>query len=105
MVLALFVCGCTSNRYEDRAWKVAETSTANSGELSRFLEHYRDGDDREKYEAACFLVCNMPGKYSVTGGRPVYDVDVVKADSLVRSLEASFALRESSPYLKDYSFG
>ena len=105
MVLALFVCGCTSNRYEDGAWEVAETSATNGEELSRFLEHYKDSGDREKYEAACFLVCNMPGKYSVTDGKPTYDVDVVKADSLVRSLEASFALRESSPYLKDYSFG
>ena len=105
LLFILFVCGCTSNRYEDGAWEVAETSATNGEELSRFLEHYKDGGDREKYEAACFLVCNMPGKYSVTGGRPVYDVDVVKADSLVRSLEASFALRGSSPYLKDYSFG
>lgn len=105
LLLAAFVCGCASNRYEDGAWEVAETSATNGDELSRFLKHYRDGGDREKYKAACFLVCNMPGKYSVAEGRPVYDVDVVKADSLVRSLEASFALRESSPYLKDYSFG
>ena len=45
MVLALFVCGCTSNRYEDGAWGVAETSATNGEELSRFLEHYKDSGD------------------------------------------------------------
>ncbi len=51
MVLALFVCGCTSNRYEDGAWEVAETSATNGEELSRFLEHYKDSGDREKYRS------------------------------------------------------
>ena len=54
LLSVLLVCGCTSNRSEDRAWEVAETSATNGDELSRFLEHYRDGGDREKYEAACF---------------------------------------------------
>ena len=56
LLLAAFVCGCASNRYEDGAWEVAETSATNGDELSRFLKHYRDGGDREKpvsWSATC----------------------------------------------------
>jgi hypothetical protein len=47
-------------------WPVeVEAALAQSGrnrpELERVLRHYRDGRDPQKFEAACFLVRNMPG--------------------------------------------
>ena len=48
----------------------------------------------------------MPGKYSLSadGVHKIYDVDVVKADSLIRSLECSFRLKETVPFLQEYTF-
>lgn len=100
-IIALY--GCTSNNYESRAWETAKSSTSNQTELTSFLEHYKLSGDSEKYEAACFLVSNMPGKHSA-GENIVYDIDVVKSDSLISSLEESFLLKEESSFLKDYSF-
>lgn len=100
-IIALY--GCTSNNYESRAWETAKSSTSNQTELTSFLEHYKLSGDSEKYEAACFLISNMPGKHSA-GENIVYDIDVVKSDSLISSLEKSFLLKEESSFLKNYSF-
>lgn len=100
-IFALY--GCTSNNYENRAWETAKSSKTNQIELTSFLEHYKLSGNGEKYEAACFLVSNMPGKHSA-GENIVYDIDVVKSDSLIYSLEKSFSLKEESSFLKNYSF-
>ena len=100
-IIALY--GCTSNNYESRAWETAKSSISNQTELTSFLEHYKLSGNSEKYEAACFLISNMPGKHSA-GENIVYDIDVVKSDSLISSLEESFLLKEESSFLKDYSF-
>jgi len=40
----------------------------NRGELEKVLEHYQKAGDKQKLEAACFLVRNMPGHaYVITG--------------------------------------
>ncbi len=103
--LLLIVAGCVSP-VERAAWEVVGQVGDRNGELARFLEHYRHSGDKERYQAACFLVANMLGKHSLAsdGHTPVYDVDVVKADSLIASLEYSFALRERCAFLQDYSF-
>lgn len=74
-IIALY--GCTSNNYESRAWETAKSSTSNQTELTSFLEHYKLSGNSKKYEAACFLISNMPGKHSA-GENIVYDIDVVK---------------------------
>lgn len=108
----LFLCtlcfallGC-DNPVEEAAWQVVQQTQTNRTELERFLKHYQSAGDKEKYRAACFLVANMPGKYAWTedGMRKVYDVDVVEADSLIKSLEYSFRLKAESPYLQGYTF-
>ena len=43
------------------------TSGPNRPELERVLEHYRNTGDAERYRAACFLVENMRGRYSLSG--------------------------------------
>ena len=99
------MCGCSSNRYETDAWNVVEKAVGNQKELTHFLEHYKQCGDKERYEAACFLVGNMSGKYSIAADNEVIeDVTLVKADSLIASLEYSFRLREESAFLKEYSF-
>ena len=43
------------------------TSGPNRPELERVLEHYRSTGDAERYRAACFLVENMRGRYTLSG--------------------------------------
>ena len=106
LLVAVFSAfGCSSNRYEEAAWNVVRQSGINTEELSRFLEYYKAGGDKEKYEAACFIMANMPGKYSLIGENQICDLNVVKSDSLIYSLEKSFDIKNSSPFLKQYSFG
>lgn len=104
-ILVSLLFGCTSSS-EKEAWRIATQSTANSKELVRFLDYYKKKGDRDKYIAACFLVENMPNKFSLTdnGNKRIYDIDIVKADSLIISLEYSFRLKDESPFLKKYTF-
>ena len=105
-IIAVFMTfGCSSNKYEGTAWEVVKQSNNNAKELTRFLEYYKTNGDRDKYEAACFIVANMPGKYSLIGENQICDLNVVKSDSLIYSLEKSFDIKNSSPFLKQYSFG
>lgn len=105
IILAIVMTACSSNKYESEAWSVAKNAVTNQSELINFLERYKQGGDEKKYEAACFLISNLPGKYSITeDNKVVKDIDAIKADSLTVSLEYSFLLREKSPYLELYSF-
>lgn len=104
-IIAVFMTlGCSSNEYEEAAWNVVKKFNNNTTELTSFLEYYKTNGDREKYEAACFIIANMPGKYSLIGENQICDLNVVKSDSLIYSLETSFDIRNSSPFLKQYSF-
>lgn len=104
-VSVLFLFGCTSSS-EKAAWNIAENCSINKKELVDFLTYYKENGDNEKYRAACYLVENMPNKFSVSGSGPIrtYDIDIVKSDSLIQSLEYSFRLKEETPYLKNYTF-
>ena len=68
-------------------------SNNNAKELTRFLEYYKTNGDRDKYEAACFIVANMPGKYSLIEENQICDLNVVKSDSLIYSLEKKTELK------------
>lgn len=100
-----FLFGCRTT-LERRAWEVVEAEHDNQAELIKFLEHYKQLGSRDKYIAACFLVANMPNKYSQGEDfpYPVFDLKVVKADSLINSVEYSFALRDTSSFLSKQSF-
>lgn len=101
MFFLLVVVSCTP--YSHKARQIAETSF--NPELRRFLQYY-EGNDKEKFKAACFVVSNMPGKYSIDAstGDKVYDIDIVEADSLIYSLEKSFEIWKDSPYSGQYGF-
>ena len=102
-VVCMF-CFSSCSSYPEEVEKALSVLGNNRAELVRVLEHYRS-NDRLKFKAACFLIENMPNKYSINGKeQKIYDIDIVKADSLIKSLEHSFFLKEKSPYLKNYTF-
>ncbi|MEY8685753.1 transglutaminase domain-containing protein [Bacteroides sp. AN502(2024)] len=104
IILCVFLASCSSLS-EKTAWEIANQSKTNRKELTNFLKYYKNNNDKTKYKAACFLVENMPNKYSFNRkGQKIYDIDIVKADSLILSLEYSFYLKKKSPYLKEYTF-
>lgn len=58
----LLLCSCANNHRLNVALELAET---NRGELEKVLLHYKDSG--QKYDAACFLIENMPKCYSYKG--------------------------------------
>lgn len=65
LLLLLFSCSCNeSSRLEQALQKAGENRT----ELESVLEYYKD--DALKYKAACFLIENMPDKFSVIPNNP-----------------------------------
>jgi hypothetical protein len=61
MLIAVTVAGCSCKNESDLE-QALEYAEKNRPELERVLEHYRG--DSLKYEAAVFLIKNMPGHYS-----------------------------------------
>ena len=60
--ILLLLCSCANNHRLEKALEFAGT---NRGELEKVLAYYRDSG--EKYNAACFLIENMPNYYSYEG--------------------------------------
>lgn len=58
----LLLCSCANNHRLNVALELAES---NRGELEKVLLHYKDSG--QKYDAACFLIENMPKCYSYKG--------------------------------------
>ena len=56
--ILLLLLSCS--RYPSEVESALQQAGANRDSLVAVLEHYRDGDDPMKYEAACFLIANMP---------------------------------------------
>lgn len=103
-ILTVLLVSC--NSLEQQAWKVVESERDNYAELSHFLNHYKRGHNKEKYQAACFLIANMTNKFSIVGKHKerIYDIHVINADSLILSLDYSFALYDTCKHLHQYSF-
>lgn len=103
-IFMLLFLGCSSNTFERQAWSIVNQAKNNSKELGAFLSHYKESGDKNKYTAACFLISNISNKYSIyPNDSIVYDIDVVKSDSLIKSLDFSFELLTKSPFLRSYS--
>lgn len=82
-----FLLGCTSlffifnscYTYTDEVDQALKLSGNNKEELIKVLEHYKDSDEL-KFEAACFLIANMPyHKSSIQQELPVDYWDYFKA--------------------------
>lgn len=88
-IYAYLMVGCTS--VESRAKHNANYEGGNYVEISKFLNHYKQLNDREKYQAACFLIANMANKYSYDkqSRRRTHDIQTFCADSMILSLEYS----------------
>ncbi len=64
-VFAIALCITACSRYPADVEHALELAGDNRTELEQVLEHYRTRPvDNLKYRAACFLIGNMPGKYS-----------------------------------------
>lgn len=104
LCFSVIIPGCAVP-YESEALKVIQSNKTNNAELNEFLDYCLHTKNKDKYKAACYLIANMPNKYSLDkNGTRIYDIDIVIADSLIRSLEFSFALLENSPFLKNCAF-
>lgn len=100
-ILFVVLLGVPSTAAAAKDWpKAVEAALAkarsNRPELEKVLRHYRRGSDKQKFEAACFLIRNMPGHAYVESG--LFDAkqkeiafDVLRYKSLG---EAQNALRE-----------
>lgn len=88
---------------EKNAWDIA--NNCKNPEVAKFLGHYKNGSDVEKYQAACFLVENMLNKYYIEpeNSNLIKDIDIIIADSLIMSLEYSFKLKDSE-FAANYTF-
>ena len=65
VLLLLCVCSCTV--YPSPVSRTLRSAGPNRPELERVLEHYRSTGDAERYRAACFLIGNMRGRYTLSG--------------------------------------
>ena len=67
VLFLLFLFSSCTPSDEDSAWEIAKQSATNSKELTYFLNYYKTNGNSEKYKAACYLIANMPNKYSISG--------------------------------------
>jgi len=63
--LILLLCSCSG--YDAGVRKALRKAGENKQELESVLKHYMETSEKEKYDAACFLIRTMPGKYSMYG--------------------------------------
>lgn len=61
-VIAIF---CSCNRYPDRVEDALKLAGENREELECVLDHFKN--DTLKYQAACFLIANMPYRFTFEG--------------------------------------
>ncbi len=79
--------GCQSDNlskdYQNNSFleEALEKAKDNRGELEKVLHHYKDKDP-QKYEAACFLIRNMPGKCYTNLGWKNSEGDVIDFEAL-----------------------
>ncbi|MCL2652120.1 MAG: hypothetical protein FWD60_13995 [Candidatus Azobacteroides sp.] len=68
IILSLFPALISCHRYPQGVREALKLAGANRPELEAVLNHYSRNDaDSLKYKAACFLIANMPGHYSLAG--------------------------------------
>lgn len=102
MVLALIVVGqfvyltisSVSGKGTERLEKALVFAGPNRKELEMVLSHYKQGNDRQKYEAACFLIENMPAYFSYNYPQSILD-SIAAINDLLLSGETPFSGRLS----------
>ena len=93
LVICSFVQSCS--RYSPRLEAALSLAGENRVELEKVLAHYRG--DRKKYKAACFLIENMVGRYTLTSQK----LDSLDAEffDAVGNLDIRFEDTEVNVYL------
>ena len=68
MAVCLWCWQCSAPRYPAGVREALAAAGENRGELERVLAHYAAAPgDSLKWQAACFLIANMPGHYTAGG--------------------------------------
>jgi len=94
---SLFVLSsCNLFVAEDTLECALKLSKENRKELEYVLDFYKNGNDSLKYQAACFLISNMPGKYSIVPS-------MGKNDSYVHELFKTSQKADGYPWDKNRS--
>jgi len=92
--LILLLCFVSCHRYPQGVRDALELAGENRPELEAVLNHYsQHAADSLKYRAACFLIENMPGHYSLKGKEAVD----------FRKSVIEFGLRNMYPVINDHS--
>lgn len=88
-------CELSCSRYSPRLEAALSLAGGNRVELEKVLEHYRR--DWKKYKAACFLIENMVGRYTLTSQK----LDSLDAEffDAVGNLDIRFEDTEVNVYL------
>ena len=68
VLMGLLCWQCHAPQYSGKLREALEAAGENRGELERVLAHYAgEAEDSLKWQAACFLIENMPGHYTAGG--------------------------------------
>jgi len=144
--IALVIISCNKYEIPERTEKALKYAKENREELEEVLSHYaRRRKDSLKFQAACYLIENMPGHYAYyteeidkyepilkhigkrsIGSlnrralwdsaapnfhdfdfdkvRQVNDINYIKEDFLIGTIESSFYAWKTYPWCKDLSF-
>lgn len=95
LFILLAFCELSCSRYSPRLEAALSLAGENRVELEKVLEHYQR--DRKKYKAACFLIENMVGRYTLTNQK----LDSLDAEffDAVGNLDIRFEDTEVNVYL------
>ena len=114
IVFSILLGACSRNRQLDIALEFAGD---NRMELEKVLEHYKDSG--EKYDAARFLIENMPHYFSskielldsakayessYRELNKIYDAKVIKAVYLIENIDLAFYVWKNKPWGRSLSF-
>ncbi len=94
IIITSIICSCQIAETDNQLEYALELAKDNRQEMEKVLDHF--SDDSVKYEAAAFLIRNMPGHYSYADTTAItkYSHEV---DSIVTAMRDSsdYALRDS----------
>ena len=61
------LCAISCSDYPTCVMRTLQEASLNRAELTQFLDHFKSTGDAERYRAACFLLENMRGRYTLSG--------------------------------------
>ena len=81
-IISIYILFISCKKYSSDIYNVLELSGNNRGELEKVLQHYSAPHDSLKLQAACFLIKNMPGHYTLRGDKIDYCRQMIDRDTI-----------------------